>query len=146
MCTICQTNNLLKNLFLSCNFLGSTFYHLSFCKWVLSCQYSSQSDIYLLSLKIFSNEGSKKYCPCLTISFRKESRLLSFFVLSFDINYVCGVLLELSVFLRFHHLANFLFRPSYLQNLYFHLFHCYHKVILENEIMVDYLCCECLIY
>ena len=100
-----------------------------------------------ISWKIFSNEGSKKYCPCLTISFRKESSFLFVFVLhvSFNINYVHGVLLAWSVFLRFHHLANFLFHPSHLQNLYFHLFHCYHKVNVEDKIMVDYVCSECLI-
>ena len=38
-----------------------------------------------ISLKIFSNEGSKKYRPCLIISFRIESMLLAFFVFSFDI-------------------------------------------------------------
>ena len=96
-----------------------------------------------ISWKIFSNEGSKKYCPaCLTISFRKESSFLFVFVLhvSFNINYVHGVLLAWSVFLRFHHLANFLFHPSHLQNLYFHLFHCYHKVNVKNKMMVDYVC------
>ena len=36
-----------------------------------------------------------------------------------------------SVFLRFHHFTNFLFRPSHLQNLYLHLFHCY---IVENVV------------
>ena len=38
-----------------------------------------------ISLKIFSNEGSKKYRPCLIISFTIESMLLAFFVFSFDI-------------------------------------------------------------
>ena len=38
-----------------------------------------------ISLKIFSNEGSKKYRPCLIISFRIESTLFAFFVLRFGI-------------------------------------------------------------
>ena len=80
------------------------------------------------SLKIISNHGSKKHCPCLTISFRKESRLLSFFVLSFDINYVRGVVSfpKISSSGKFSVLSE-----SFAKFL--------------NKIMVDYMCSECFI-
>ena len=87
-----------------------------------------------ISLKFLSNEGSKKHRPCLIISFRIESMLLAFFVLSFDI---CSWISFGAIgFPKISSSDKFSVSSasSHLQNLYFHLFHCCHKVIVGNVV------------